>query len=316
MAQDKFAWGNKKRYNDFPTYFRNKFSERVQKVSVDAGFTCPNRDGLKGKGGCTYCNNKTFKPTYCNLENGVTNQIHQGVDFFTKKYHAMKFLAYFQAYTNTYAPLEDLKRLYEEALQHPKIVGLVISTRPDAVNEELLDYLAEISQHTYVMVEFGLESHLDKSLELINRGHTFADSVWALEQTAKRGINNCAHLILGLPGETRTDWLEQAKVISQLPVKNLKLHQLQIHKGTMLEKQYRENQEQFHLFSAEAYIELVVDYLELLNPEIIIERFVSQAPPEMLLAPKWGLKNFEFVAKVEKRLEERNTWQGRLFKSN
>lgn len=313
MAQKKYVWKSDKRYNDFPTYFRNKFSERVQKVSVDAGFTCPNRDGTKGKGGCTYCNNKTFKPTYCNLEKSVTQQIQQGVDFFSKKYKAMKFLAYFQAYTNTYAPLEELKRLYEEALQHPKIVGLVISTRPDTIDEELLDYLAELSQRTYLMVEFGVESHLDKSLKLINRGHTFADSVWALEQTAQRGINNCAHLILGLPGENRNDWLEQAKVVSQLPVKNLKLHQLQIHKGTVLEKQYREKQEQFHLFSAEEYIELVVDYLELLHPEIIVERFISQAPPEMLLAPKWGLKNFEFVAKVEKRLAQRDTWQGRLY---
>jgi len=309
----KFLWGHEKRYNDFPTYFKNKFLERVQKVSVDAGFTCPNRDGTKGKGGCTYCNNKTFKPTYCNLENSVTSQIQQGVDFFAKKYHAMQFLAYFQAFTNTYAPLENLKLLYEEALQHPKIVGLVISTRPDSVDEKLLDYLAELSKKVYVMVEFGLESHLDKTLDSINRGHTFADSVWALEQTSKRGINNCAHMILGLSGETRNECLEQAKVISQLPVKNLKLHQLQIHKGTVLEKQYRNNPAQFNLFSAEEYIELVVDYLEFLNPKIIVERFISQAPLEMLVAPKWGLKNFEFVAKVEKRLAERNTWQGRLF---
>jgi len=313
MTVTTYVWGHAKRYNDFPSYFRNKFSERVQKVSVDAGFTCPNRDGSKGKGGCSYCNNKTFQPTYCNLENSVTSQIQKGVDFFARKYEAMKFLAYFQAYTNTYAPLDDLRLLYEEALQHPKIVGLVISTRPDAVDEKILDYLAELSRRTYVMIEFGLESHLDKSLERINRGHTFADSVWALKETARRGINNCAHMILGLPGENRSDWLEQAKVISQLPVKNLKLHQLQIHKQTVLEKQYRQNPEQFHLFTAEEYIELVVDYLELLNPEIIVERFISQAPPEMLVAPRWGLKNFEFVAKVEKRLAERDTWQGKLF---
>jgi len=308
-----FIWGHKKRYNDFSSYFKKKFSERVQKVSIDAGFTCPNRDGTKGLGGCTYCNNKTFKPTYTNLNNSVTNQIQDGVDFFSKKYKAMKFLAYFQAYTNTYAPFDNLKKLYEEALQHPKIIGLVISTRPDTVSAELLDYLAELSKKVYVMVEFGLESHLDKSLQLINRGHTFNDSVWALEETAKRGINNCAHMILGLPGETREDMLEQAKVISKLPFKNLKLHQLQIHKGTLLEKQYLKNPEKFNLFTSENYIELVVDYLELLNPEIIVERFISEAPPEMLIAPKWGLKNFEFVAKVEKRLKQRNTWQGRLF---
>jgi radical SAM protein (TIGR01212 family) len=313
MEQPEYIWGHKKRYNDFSTYFKNKFSERVQKVSVDAGFTCPNRDGVKGVGGCTYCNNKTFKPSYCNLENSVASQIEKGVSFFGKKYKSMKFLAYFQAYTNTYAPFENLKLLYEEALQHPKVVGLVVSTRPDAVSEELLDYLEVLSKRMYIMVEFGLESHLDKSLELINRGHSFAESVWALEQTAKRGINNCAHLILGLQGESRDELLEQAKVISKLPVKNLKLHQLQIHKGTLLEKQYLQNPAEFKMFTLEEYIELVVDYLEVLNPDIIVERFVSEAPREMLIAPIWGLKNFEFVAKVEKRLKQRNTWQGRFF---
>jgi hypothetical protein len=227
----------------------------------------------------------------------------------------MKFLAYFQAYTNTYAPFEDLKKLYEEALEHPKIVGLVISTRPDCIPPELLDYLEELQKKVYVMLEFGLESHLDKSLERINRGHTFADSVWAIQETARRGINNCAHLILGLPGESREDLLEQARVISKLPVKNLKLHQLQIHKKTVFEKQFAANPEKFHLFTVEEYIELVVDYLELLSPKIIVERFVSEAPAEMVVAPKWGLKNFEFVAKVEKRLAERETWQGRLFQS-
>lgn len=314
MEHKIYSWGHERRYNDFPTYFRNLFSERVQKVSIDAGFTCPNRDGTKGKGGCIYCNNKTFKPTYCNLENSVTSQVQQGIDFFAKKYRSMKFMAYFQAYTNTYAPLDDLKRLYEEALQHPKIVGLVISTRPDAVHEELLDYLAELGKKVYVMVEFGLESHLDRTLASINRGHTFAESVWALEQTAQRGINNAAHMILGLPGESREELLGQAREISKLPIKNLKLHQLQIHKGTVLEKQFRKNPENFKLYTADEYIDLVIDYLELLNPSIIVERFISQAPTEMLIAPKWGLKNFEFVAKVEKRLAERATWQGRLFK--
>ena len=316
MGHQNFAWGHKKRYNDFSTYFRNHFSERVQKVSVDAGFTCPNRDGTKGKGGCTYCNNITFKPNYCNLENSVTIQVQEGIEFFAKKYSSMKFLAYFQAYTNTYAPLDDLKRLYSEALQHPKIIGLVISTRPDSVTEEMLDYLADLSKEVYVMVEFGLESHLDRTLERINRGHTFAESVWALEETAKRAINNCAHLILGLPGETRADWLEQAREISKLPVKNLKLHQMQVHRKTVLEKQFNQNPDLFHIFTVEEYIELVIDYLELLNPEIIVERFVSEAPSKMVIAPQWGLKNFEFVAKVEKRLVERDTWQGREFGGN
>ncbi|MFW6290639.1 MAG: TIGR01212 family radical SAM protein, partial [Mariniphaga sp.] len=291
----------------------NLFSERVQKVSVDAGFTCPNRDGTRGRGGCTYCNNKTFKPSYCNLETSVTQQVQQGIGFFEKKYHSMRFLAYFQAYTSTWAPIEVLKQLYEEALQHPKIIGLVISTRPDAVDEELLDYLAHLSKRVYVMVEFGLESHLEASLLKMNRGHTFTESAWALEETARRNINNCAHMILGLPGESYNDWLDQARIISTLPVKNLKLHQLQVHKGTVMEKQYSMNPETFNLFSAEEYVDLVVDYLELLNPAIIVERFISQAPPDMLIAPKWGLKNFEFVAKVEKRLKERDTWQGKKF---
>jgi uncharacterized protein len=314
MEEKQYLWGHSRRYNDFSTHFRNLFSERVQKVSIDAGFTCPNRDGTRGQGGCTYCNNKTFKPTYCELETPVRLQVEQGIQFFGKKYKSMQFLAYFQAYTNTWAPLEDLVSLYEEALQHPKIIGLVISTRPDAVNEELLDYLARLNEKVYVMVEFGIESHLDLSLEKLNRGHSFAESVWALEQTAIREINNCAHMIVGLPGESRHEWMEQAKVISELPVNNLKLHQLQIHKGTVLEKQYNSNPEFFQLFSAEEYTELMVDYLELLNPSIIIERFVSEAPPDLLIAPVWGLKNFEFVAKVEKRLKERSTWQGRLYR--
>jgi hypothetical protein len=314
MTQE-FFWGHSKRYNDFSTYFRNKFSGRVQKISIDAGFTCPNRDGAKGKGGCTYCNNKTFKPSYTNLKNSVIHQIDEGIAFFSKKYDSMQYLAYFQAYTNTYASLDDLIKLYNEALSHPKIAGLVLSTRPDAVNDEILDYLAELSKKVYVMVEFGLESHLDRSLEGVNRCHTFADSVKAIEETARRGINNCAHLILGLPGETRADWLDQAKVISGLPVKNLKLHQLQIHRQTVMEKQYKTNPEMFHLFSVEEYAELVVDYLELLNPAIIVERFVSEAPSEMVIAPNWGLKNFEFVAKVEKLLKLRETWQGRLYET-
>jgi hypothetical protein len=312
MAKE-FVWGHNKRYNDFSTYFRNRFSERVQKVSVDAGFTCPNRDGTKARGGCTYCNNKTFKPTYTNLLNSVSKQVEDGVAFFSKKYESMKFIAYFQAYSNTYKSLEELKQLYEEALQHPKIIGLVISTRPDCIFPELLDYLEELQKKVYVMLEIGLESHVDKSLESVNRGHTFADSVWAIEETAKRGINNCAHLILGLPGENREDWLEQARVISKLPVNNLKLHQLQVHRKTVMEKQYAENPDYFHLFTVDEYVELVIDYLELLNPEIIVERFVTEAPEKLLVAPKWGLKNFEFVAKVEKRLAERETWQGRLY---
>jgi hypothetical protein len=290
------------------------FSERVQKVSVDAGFTCPNRDGTKGTGGCTYCNNTTFKPSYCNLENTVTEQVNKGVDFFARKYASMSFLAYFQAYTNTYAPLVNLIDLYEEALKHPKIVGLVIATRPDCLPNDILDYLEEKSKQFYVMVELGVESSNNETLAFINRGHTYEESVEAIEKLSARGIHNCAHMILGLPGETRQTMLNQACELSKLPLENLKLHQLQIHRKTVMEKQYRDNPERFSIFhSVDDYIELVVDYLELLSPGIIVERFVSQSPRELLVAPQWGLKNFEFVAKLEKRMLERDTWQGRLF---
>lgn len=310
-----YNWGREKRYNDFSGYFKELFKARVQKISIDAGFTCPNRDGLKGTGGCTYCNNMTFKPQYCNLEKTVSKQLEEGISFFSAKYNSMKYLAYFQAYSNTYAPIENLKLLYNEAINYEGVLGLVISTRPDCINDEILDYLQEISETKYVMLEFGLESHLNSSLERINRGHTFEESVKAIIETSKRKIHNCAHMILGLPGETEKDWLDQAKVLSGLPIENLKLHQLQIHKNTLLHKEYIENIAEFKMFTVDEYLELVVKYIELLNPDIIIERFVSEAPDKLLVAPRWGLKNFEFTAKLEKLLAEKDTWQGRLFDS-
>lgn len=311
----KFPWNHNRRYNDFPTYFKACFQERVQKVSIDAGFNCPNRDGSKALNGCSYCNNKTFKPDYCRLEKSITEQLQQGIDFFARKYKSMQFLAYFQAYSNTYADLETLKQRYEEALAHPKVIGLVIGTRPDCVTPEVLDYLEQLAKEYYVMVEFGVESVKDETLDRINRGHGFAEAQQAIAETARRGIHNCAHLILGLPGENRADFLDQAREISKLPVENLKLHQLQIHKGTRMAVEYANCPDDFSLFTVDEYIDLVVDYLELLSPAIILERFISQAPKDLLIAPKWGLKNFEFVAKLEKRLEERDTWQGRLFKA-
>ena len=311
----QFLWDGNKRYNDFSGYFRKKFNGRVQKISIDAGFTCPNRDGSRGTGGCSYCNNKTFKPAYCNLEKSVSTQLDEGIEFFSRKYNSMKYLAYFQAYSNTYAPLENLRLLYEEALAHDEVIGLVIATRPDCINAETLDYLQKVSESHYVMVEFGIESHKNESLKRINRGHSFEESVYALEETARRNIHNCAHLILGLPGENETDWLDQAKVLSQLPIENLKLHQLQIHKGTRMHQEYKENPAQFEMFTVENYLNLIVQYLELLNPQIIVERFVSESPDNLLVAPRWGLKNFEFTAKLEKLLEEQQTWQGRLFQA-
>ena len=310
---NSFPWGSDKRYNDFSGYFRGKFNGRVQKISIDAGFTCPNRDGSRGIDGCSYCNNLTFSPAYCNLEKSVTSQLQEGIAFFSKKYTSMKYLAYFQAYSNTYAPLKNLAKLYNEALEHPEVIGLVIATRPDCLTIEILDFLQELSKDYYIMVEFGIESHLNSSLEKMNRGHNFGESIWAVNETFRRNIHNCAHLILGLPGETDGDLLEQARVISKLPIENIKLHQLQIHKGTRLYQEFRDNPEEFRMFTVDGYLDLVVRYLELLNPKIVVERFVSEAPDELLIAPRWGLKNFEFTAKLEKLLDERNTWQGRLF---
>lgn len=310
---NNYNWEGSKRYNDFSGYFKRKFNYRVQKISIDAGFTCPNRDGSRGRGGCTYCNNQTFSPAYCHLEKTVTTQLKEGIEFFSRKYNSMKYLAYFQSYSNTYAPLDDLKLLYEEALNHPEVIGLVIATRPDCINSEILDYLQALSDNYYIMVEFGIESHKNSSLDKINRGHHFEESVYAIEQTAQRKIHNCAHMILGLPGESEADWLEQAKIISSLPVENLKLHQLQIHKNTRMYKEYLQAPEQFTMFTVDEYLDVVLCYLELLNPSIVVERFVSEAPDELLVAPRWGLKNFEFTARLEKLLQAQNTWQGRLF---
>ena len=226
----------------------------------------------------------------------------------------MKFLAYFQAYTNTYAPVGSLINLYEEALKNPNVIGLVIATRPDCLTTDVINYLQKLAENHYIMVEIGIESCENTTLEMINRGHTFEDSEKAINLLYEAGIHSCAHLILGLPGEDRKTILRQAQVISRLPVENLKLHQLQIHRDTLMARQYERTPEIFNIYkTADEYIELVIDYIELLRPSIIIERFVSESPDEFLIAPNWGIKNFEFVAKVEKRLKERNTWQGKFY---
>lgn len=306
-----------RRYNDYPSYIKRTFSQRVQKLSINAGFTCPNRDGSLGTGGCTFCNNQTFNPAYCHTIESITEQLDKGIGFFSSKYKTQQYLAYFQAYTNTYDSLNNLKQRYEEALAHPKVIGLVIGTRPDCVDNDLLHYFKELQDKAYyIAIEYGVESTKNKTLSFINRGHNFETSQSTILKTAEMGLPVGAHLILGLPQEQREDILTHAKNISQLPLTMIKLHQLQLVKGTRMEQQYQENPELFNLYSAEEYIELVIDFLELLNPEIIVERFISQSPRELLTAPHWGLKNFEFIAKVEKRLRERNTYQGRLFEKN
>ena len=303
-----------KRYNDFTSFIKNKFGFRVQKVCIDAGFTCPNKDGTKGQGGCTYCNNNTFNPDYCKPIKPIKVQINEGIEFFSSKYKAQKYLAYFQAYTNTYAPLKDLIKIYEQALDHKDIIGLVIATRPDCIKDDVLEYLEQLVKRGYfIKLEFGLESTNNQTLKTINRCQTHEDAIDAFMRADGRGLHLGGHLILGLPGESCEDMLEHARKVSELPLNTLKIHHLQIVKHTMMAFQYKKTPEMFTFLDLDDYINLVVDFVELLNPNIIIERFFSESPSKMLIYPKYGLKNFEVKYLVESRLEKRGAMQGRLF---
>ncbi|MCW8897937.1 MAG: TIGR01212 family radical SAM protein [Flavobacteriales bacterium] len=303
-----------KPYNSYSTYIKQKFGKRVQKVSLDTGFTCPNRDGTKGIGGCTYCNNNTFNPYYCKPKKSITQQLNDGIAFFAKKYKTQEYLAYFQAYSNTYADIELVKSLYLEALNHPKIVGLVIGTRPDCINEDLIQFLSDLAKRNYISLEFGVESTLNKTLDFINRCHSFEETIAAYELSKNKGIELGAHVIIGLPGETREEMLHHANELSKLPINTLKIHQLQIVKHTMMARQYETNPEFFQLFSLNEYIQFMGKFVSKLRPDITIERFTSESPAHLLVAPKWnGIKNFEITSKIEKYLLENNFWQGKNF---
>lgn len=291
----------KQYYNDFGTWIRKQLPFKVQKISVDAGFTCPNRDGRIGMGGCIFCDNKSFNPAYCSRQKSVTEQLEDGKQFFARKYPEMKYLAYFQAYTNTYEAVDKLKALYEEALAVEDVVGIVIGTRPDCVSPELFDYLEELNQRTFLIVEYGIESCNDETLRYINRGHDFACTRRAVEETARRGIFVGGHIIMGLPGEDASESLRQAPIVSSLPLTMLKIHQMQIIKGTKLAKLYAERP--FHLYTVEEYIDLITQYIQLLRKDLVLERFVTQSPFDMLIAPKWGLKNYEFTNLLNNKLK-------------
>ena len=299
-------------YYDFATFLAKYFDGKVQKISVHAGFTCPNRDGSKGIGGCTYCNNQTFNPEYCKPQAGIRRQLEDGIAFFAHKYPTMRYLAYFQAYTNTYGELEQLKTMYEEALSVEGVVGIVIGTRPDCMPDTLLDYIEQLSLRTFVMVEYGIESANDSTLQRINRGHDFATAADTIRRTHERGILVGGHLILGLPGEDHDELMRQAGVIASLPLDMVKLHQLQLIRGTRMAQEYAQSPEQFHLYTVDEYIDLAIDYIERLPSSVVIERFISQSPRSLLIAPDWGLKNYQFVDRLRRRMMERGTWQGRL----
>ncbi|MBQ7773522.1 MAG: TIGR01212 family radical SAM protein [Bacteroidales bacterium] len=301
-----------KRYNSFVGYFREKYGRRLQKIVVDAGFTCPNRDGSVGLGGCTYCNNDAFHPNYSTPDKPILQQLEEGIQFHLNRYRTTEdYLAYFQSYSNTYAPLEELKGLYAQALAHPKVKGIVIGTRPDCVDEEKLDYLAELSRKTIVIIEYGIESCYDKTLRRINRGHDYATAVRAVEATAARGIHQGAHFIFGLPGESREELMGMAGMISRLPINSVKFHQLQIIKGTAMEAEFARCPEDFVQFGLEEYLDFFVDFLELLRPDLYIERFAGEVPPRFVNSTPWGkVRNVELLRMLEKRLQERNTYQG------
>ena len=297
-------------YYDYGTWIRHRFPFRVQKISIDAGFTCPNRDGRLSTAGCIYCDNRTFNPSYCQRQESITQQLEAGKQFFARKYPEMKYLAYFQAYTNTYASIDHLRQLYEEALSVKDVVGIVIGTRPDCVSDELLDYLEDLNRRTFLIVEYGVESANEDTLRRINRGHSFAQSRLAIEKTHQRGILTGAHIILGLPGEDAQENLRQAPLISSLPIDILKIHQMQIIRDTRLADEFE--REPFHIYSVNEYIELIANYIQRLRKNLVLERFVSQSPKELLIAPQWGLKNHEFTDLLNNYLKNHQIHQGDL----
>ncbi len=306
----------KYRFNSYSDYFKKIFGQRIQKITVDTGFTCPNRDGLVGRGGCTYCNNDAFNPSYCNPQKSVAQQVAEGIEFHKVRYRrASQYLVYFQAYSNTYATLNKLKSLYSQALAQEGVRGIVIGTRPDCIDDEKLDYLQQLSEKYYVIVEYGIESIYDRTLDLINRKHSYQQSEDAIKATAKRGIHTGAHMIFGLPGETREMMMQSVATISQLPLTTIKFHQLQIVSGTAMARDYKNNPEAYSLFSFDEYIDFIIRYTERLNPNFIIERFAGEVPPRYLAGPGWGnIRNDRINIAIEKEMEKRDTWQGKYFK--
>ncbi len=313
MNKEEFSWGNNRRYNSYSEYIRKLFGERVQKVAVDAGFTCPNRDGTKGIGGCTYCDNEAFNPSYCDPKESITEQIRKGIEFHAVRYRrAAQFLVYFQPFSNTHASIEVLKEKYEEALLYPGVVGLVIGTRPDCVDDEKLSYLSALAKNYFIQVEYGVETTNEATLTRINRGHTFELSRKIIEKTHSLGIRTGAHFIFGLPGDTLEGMMEMAGQVSSLPIDTVKFHQLQIIKGTVLEKEFQADHSGFHLFGLNEYIDFIVSFTEKLNPSIVIERFTGEVPPRFIESHNWGLlRNDEILRLIEKEFERRDSWQGK-----
>jgi radical SAM protein (TIGR01212 family) len=301
-----------RRYNSFGSYIKKRFGIKVYKVNVDAGFTCPNRDGSISTTGCIYCNNDSFRPASCTPTLSISEQVNNGIEHIKKRYKAEKFIVYFQPYTNTYAPVDELERLYREALSEPSVIGLAIGTRPDTVDEDKIALLESMAEKYFIIVEYGMQSMYGKTLEFINRGHDYNTFLKTLDLTKNRGIFIGAHVIVGFPTETREEMLLMADEISVLPLDFLKIHQLQVIKDTPLEILYRENQ--FHLFEYEEYIEFITEFIERLSPRIVPQRLFATAPDNILIAPRWGKSRQETLRDIEKRLESKDTFQGKKMK--
>lgn len=309
-----YPWGTQRRFNAAVNAIKKEFGSRIQKVALDAGFTCPNRDGTRARGGCTFCNNNAFNPSYCQPAKPVMQQVKEGIRFHENRYKsAGKYMAYFQAYSNTYAPVDRLRELYYEALDHPDVIGLVIGTRPDCVNDEIFKLLQEINEKYHLTVEFGIESVYNETLEAVNRGHSYEETKEAIHKCAQYNIKCGGHMIFGLPGETQQMMMDSAQILSKLPLHSIKFHQLQVIQGTKLGKDYQLNPNNYHLFSMEEYIDFMVEYLGIFTPNIIIERLAGEAQPSLNIGKEWKIRYDQVLQKIEKRMEELDVWQGKYY---
>lgn len=307
-----FPWGHHRRINLASNHTKKEFGSRLQKVTIDAGFTCPNRDGTISTGGCAFCNNNAFNPSYCQPHKSITEQINQGIDFHKSRYRKVtKYAAYFQAYSNTYGSVEKLRAFYYEALSHESIIGLIVGTRPDCIDSAIFDLLEEINQKYHLIVELGIESVYEDTLLKINRGHSFMKSQWAVHEAKKRGIKTGGHFIFGLPGETKKMMMESAEKIAKLPLYSIKFHQLQIVKGTKIGEEFLKAPDHFNLFELDEYIEFISEFLTHIPSNIVVERLAGETQPDFNLASKWNMRYDQVLQRIEKYMEENNLWQGK-----
>jgi hypothetical protein len=298
-----------RRYHTFSHFLQKRLGTKAYRVTVDGGFTCPNVDGTVAVGGCVYCDNRSFSPNRRQPRVPVREQVRRGIEWLTKRYQADRFIAYFQAATNTYAPVERLRRLYDEALEHPQVIGLAIGTRPDCVPDDVLDLVQGYARDRYVCLELGLQSVHDRSLDWMNRGHYYHQFVDAVERCRGRGFEVCAHVILGLPGESRADMLATADALAGLPVQGVKVHNLHVVRATPMEAMFRRGE--VKVFERGDYIGVVCDFLERLPAEMVVQRLTGDAPPDYLVAPEWCLDKQEVLKEIDAEFERRDSWQGK-----